>query len=415
MGFKQRFVALRPWIDHRLFILFTICFLWAIIYAKFLLSVMMFALSILVLIQLSFKDYPFNRKHGTFLIMLLPFLAVVFSGVNSSDLGSFLHHVKMKLPFLILPFVWSYKRQFFAKNYKAILCTFVGLGLASIVPVAYTYFADFDSINKLISKGQSMPTPLGHIMYSLCLLGALNASIYLLLYPSKTHTFPKWFLISVAIIIFVFQHILASRTGVVLSYFSLAIIVGHFLYKHKKYMILTGLLACLFISPILAIKIVPSFKNKIAYANWDLKSYFNNQGVGYSDSERILSYKAGWVLIKQNPLLGTGIGDLRQCMKDTYLEELNHKGDKYPHNEYLFHFTGMGVVGLLLLMITLLFPIWYYRKEMDIFFFTFQCVFMLAFLVENTIERQQMIAYYLFFSLCGLAYMEISKQASKLN
>ncbi len=410
MGFKQRFLALRPWIDHRLFILFTICFLWAIIYAKFLLSVMMFALSILVVIQLAYKDYSVKRTHGIFLLFLLPFIAVVLSGVNSSDFPSYLHHVKMKLPFLILPLVWSYKRSFFAKYYKAILFAFIALSLASIFPVSFNYLSNFEAINTAITKGQAMPTPMGHIMYSLCLTGALGASLYLALYPNKQFSIPVWFLGLAALLIFIFQHILASRTGVVLSYFSIVLIAGHYLFMQGKYITLCVILGLIFISPILAINTIPSFKNKIAYANWDLKSYFENKGEGYSDSERILSYQAAWVLIQQSPILGTGIGDLRTCMKETYKNHLDHESDKYPHNEYLFHLTGMGIVGFLLLLMTLFVPWWYFRKEMDIFFLCFQSVFMLAFLVENTIERQQMIAYYLFFSLCGIAYMEANKK-----
>ncbi len=412
MRIIQRFLSIRPNIDHALYVLFSFAFIVSIIYAKFVISVVMFALCILTLIQLLFKDYSWNIEHKHFLWLTLPFIAVLFSGINTADVSGYLHHLRLKVPFLVLPLMWVYKSVFFAKHARPLLLFFVAICTFSACPVLVTYLSDMESFNIAISKGQAIPTPLGHIMYSLIITGSIAVSFEMIL-QNKESTAIRWVLIASTLFLFIFQHILASRTGVFLSYFSIIFLASWYLVQRKKLAALFPFLFLLVLIFGLASQWIPSLQKKLSYAKWDVKQFLDNKGDGYSDSDRILSYQVGWALFKQNPVLGTGIGDLRTEMTLEYKKKYKLLKKKYPHNQYLFHLSGMGIIGFILFMAGIIGPMIFYREKAIPLYYCFQCIFLLAFLVENTIERQQMIAYYLYFTLLFMSIMVHQKQFTK--
>ena len=66
-----------------------------------------------------------------------------------------------------------------------------------------------------------------------------------------------------------------------------------------------------------------------------------------SDQRRIVSYKTGLQIFKENPIIGTGIGDMRNEMNKKYLDEYGVEYNALPHNQFLSYMVGTGICGLL--------------------------------------------------------------------
>jgi len=137
---------------------------------------------------------------------------------------------------------------------------------------------------------------------------------------------------------------------------------------------------------------------------YDLKMNKEGKGDNYSDSERLLSIKTGWRLIKENPLLGTGIGDLEGEVKKIYIDEYEKTIVKLPHNQFVLSTAGMGVILGLVYAICFVIPLVYKRNFSDLFLLSFFVVVALLCLVEKPLERSSFIAFYGLFVCAGISY-----------
>jgi O-antigen ligase len=202
--------------------------------------------------------------------------------------------------------------------------------------------------------------------------------------------------------LFLVLHFLAIRAGIVLVYIGgLAICMHYFLRQKKNF--LGGLTVLAFlVLPIVAYKTIPSFTKKINYSLYDFKQYQQGEGLNFSDSERMFGYEAALRLIQNQPILGTGIGDLKSEMKSSYKENLDMGLSKYPHNQYLFFLTGLGLLGLSFVLFALFYPIWKVGYREYFLFVLLQILFFISFMVENVLERSFGAVLYLTITLLTL-------------
>ena len=145
-----------------------IMLLGGMVYSPYLQSVSMFLLGISAV----WHTVKAGEKHGY--LALLPFIVVslhfflVLSGVfyPLSDAGYLLERLRIKVPFLGLPFVF-YLLPAFPERYYNLIWTFllVLLGITSL-GIAANYFLHQEQINLMIRQGQPMPMPCNHIRYS---------------------------------------------------------------------------------------------------------------------------------------------------------------------------------------------------------------------------------------------------------
>ncbi|MFN7115664.1 MAG: hypothetical protein ACK4TA_02635, partial [Saprospiraceae bacterium] len=162
-------------------------FVLALIYSRFLLSVSMFGLAILGLLDLykTGKGWRIRFNPGllqninqpVYWVITLFFLIVFISGWQTEDWGYWLGRLRIKLPFLILPIaflglpVFS-QRQYFGLIYFMLIALFV-----TCIGVGINYLLHFEVITESIKHGKSIPTPANHIRFSLLLtLGVLGGS-----------------------------------------------------------------------------------------------------------------------------------------------------------------------------------------------------------------------------------------------
>ncbi|RMF27176.1 MAG: O-antigen ligase family protein [Bacteroidetes bacterium] len=401
----------------------TLLFVWMVamlVSAEFILSLAMIGLVALALFQLRIvgprvalgwrktlrQQWRRFLAYRAWLFVSVPFLLVLLSVPWSSDWGYTLERLRIKLPFLVLPFAFASmptlkKREILAVFY------FVQLIVGALaLYVLANYLADFEAINEQIGRGQPMPTPSNHIRFSLTVALAILGGIALWkedFYLS--HPRERYFLRALTVFLFVFLHILSVRSGILALYAALFLMGVQQAVQRRQYWQGLALVAGLCLVPLLAYKTLPSFQTKIHYALWDLQQYAQGKGGTYSDSERLTSLKIGWAVVREHFWFGTGAGDLKAEMQRRYAEAFPEGYSfRMPHNQFLSVWAGTGLVGLLLFVIGFFQPLLYRKNYAQPLFLGLHALIFVSFMMENTIENNFGVSLFLFYLLIGLNY-----------
>lgn len=399
-------------------------FIWVVsmvLSAEFVLSVSMIGLLVLALFQLEI-DGPqvrvFFRKnlkenfrefwqYKAWLAVTIPFFLVLVSALWSGDVDYTLERLRIKLPFLILPFAFASMPALRKKEIFTIL--YFLLVMMSIISlyVLIDFLVNFDEVMALLGKGGHLPTPSNHIRFSLTLAFAIIGGIAL--WAEKFHfqqTSERYIIGGMTLFLFIFIHVLSVRSGILALYLGLFVLAGYYVFIKKKY--LWGLMGMIGIIglPFIAYQAVPSFKLKVDYAVWDFKQFQQGGGGHYPDSERLISMTKGLELAKENWLFGVGAGDLKKAMKNKYENELAGSYNfRMPHNQLISIFAGTGIIGLIVFLAAFFYPLFYKKNFRQPLFLALHAVVFMSFFMENTIENNFGISMYLFFLLMGLNYL----------
>ena len=396
----------------------------ALIYSKFLLSVSMIALLAIALFDLDFKkSFPlgFNPDlkaniqklftYKAYLSITAFFFLVLVSGLWSEDSQYLLERLRIKLPFLLMPFAIVSIPSFNKRQYLSLFYFLVVLMFVSSLIVGVNYFLNFEAITKTILSGKVIPTPMHHIRYSLVLAFSVLAGM--LLWWKKFYLKYSWeprVIGGITIFLFYFIHVLSVRSGLFVLYLSIAFLSVRYIYTTRKYKIGIATIFGLILLPIIAYHTIESFQAKVDYAKRDFEMYTLGQGKDYSDAERIISYEAGIKIGNKNPLFGVGAGDLKKEVANYYDENgVDTSGNKMPHNQLISTYAGTGLFGLIIFCLAFFYPLWYENNYRGELFSSFHLIVFFSFMVENTIETSIGVAFYSFFLLIGLNYLSGNK------
>ncbi len=339
------------------------------------------------------------------LMIAIPFLLVLVSGLWSSDISYTLERLRIKLPFLVLPWAFAGIPRLSRKEYRLILYFLIGLMALACLYVGFNYLLNFDEINQLIGMGKTIPTPSNHIRFSLVLCFAILSGIYL--FRKRTVLRYPWerrVLLGVTLFLFVFIHMLSVRSGLLALYAALFVWLLRYVVTTRRWAVATAAAALLFLLPAAAYQIFPSFRAKVAYARWDILQHRQGTGANYSDSDRLTSLEVGWKVVKEAPVFGVGAGDLKQEVKKEYAAGNYPEGQvkKMPHNQFLTIFAGTGIAGLAVFLAGILFPLFYRKNYRDALLLGLYVVVLLSFMMENTIENNFGVSFFLLFLLLAL-------------
>jgi len=379
-------------------------FVLSLIYARFVVSVSMILLVVLAIVKVRkesnfnlssfFKDIPYSG-------LLLVFAIILLSGINSEDKSEWIDQIRLKLPFLLLPISFYVLKSIDKETHRWIHLGLIGVVVISAFQVLGSFLFDYEAISQSINRGKSIPTPLDHIHYSIILAYATVSSFVLgILDKNKLW---KRLLFLAGLFLFGFSHFLSVRSGLVLCYAGIATTLVWYVVKNKKYIVGFSVAALLAILPFVAYHTVDPFHKKVQYMMWDIEQYQKGKGNNYSDSERLMSYEIAIDLIGDAPMLGHGIGDLRPLTTKKHKEKYGTKEKYiYPHNQYLYIGTAVGILGAIVFFFGLLCPL-IFTEQRNIFLVLIYVMLLLSFLVENTIQRAVITAFFLFFILLNLS------------
>lgn len=399
-------------------------FIWLVsmvLSAEFVLSVSMIALIVLAIFELKIdgpkvsltfrstlrENFRKYWRYKAWLAVSVPFLIVLLSWPWSGDLTYELERLRIKLPFLALPFAFASMPALRKREIFTILYFLLVIMSVISVYVLLNFAVNFDAIIDVLGRGGHLPTPSNHIRFSLTVALAIIGGMAL--WVERFHfnnPAERWFIGGLTLYLFLFIHILSVRSGIVSLYLALLVLGFYYVFFRKKYIAgLAGILS-LGIIPVIAYLAVPSFRVKVDYARWDYKQFVQGIGENYPDSERFTSMQVGLEIAKVHPLLGVGAGDLKQAVQRKYENEYAGKYNfRMPHNQLITVLAGTGLAGLALFLTGFFFPLFYRKNFRNPLFLALHGVIFMSFFVESTIENNFGVSLYLFFLLTGLNYL----------
>lgn len=330
---------------------------------------------------------------GMSFLFFIPFI----SGLWSSNSQTWLNISIIKLPFLLLPLAFAGNWQLSEKQWRTIGYCFVLLVLISCCWSLWQYFVNMEAINKDYLKAKTIPAPLrnDHVRFSWLVSIAVMCST-LLSYTTNDKRI-RYFLVVSIIFLAVYMHILAARTGLAITYFFFFCFALHMAAQRKKVFvfILSGIIALAVISWWL----FPTLQNRIKYIVYDysfLKS--NNNTPGTSDANRLISLKAGWHILKQNPF-GVGAGDIRDEANKWYeanVQGMTEADILFPSSEWIVHGDMAGWPAVLLFTIVIFLPLFTKNIRHRFFWVMLIAAAIGCCLLETTLEIQFGIFIYCF-------------------
>lgn len=376
--------------------------------SRFVLSIGIGIIVFAAIINPGLKDNWRDCVRNPVIVMLtLFFFLVAASGLYSDNIPAFISKLRTKLPFLLLPFALLSVGSFSRKQYKALLYLFVATVLAGALWATGNFLLNYEAIIESYQRAKVMPTPINHIRFSLMVVLATATAAYL--FWTKfffRYRWEPWVMLGVAISLFLFEHLLAVRSGLLAMYLVLFCFTVYFIFSAKQYILGIGMLLAIVIIPIAGYYTVPTIYNKVNYMQHDIHQYLKgNNKDAYSDARRLRSIEIAVRVGDQSPILGVGYGDVideSDKMYDQYYPETPKDIRVFAHNQFVYLYAALGLIGMLYFTVMILLPVFYRQGYQNFLVATVSIIAISSFMTEHTLETQYGAIFYLLFLCLGL-------------
>ena len=340
------------------------------------------------------------------------FLLLYFiCGLYSYNMDFYWERVRLKLPFLLLPFGFGSAYYLSKKQLKYLFYLILACAILSSFWIIGVFILDYNQLSALRNAGKYIPSPINHVRLSLWL--AFSIAIALYFYVKEKQKKIKIALLVAAVYLFIFIHFFAVRSGILALYLVCLLFIIQYIIASKSWTKGIAILLALVTMPILAYLTVPSLKDRIEYSKWDLRQLEYNADISnHSDSKRIASLKASINAIQYNPFFGSGTGDIKNQIEISYAEilpQLSKKEKLMPHNQFLYVAVGFGIVGLLIFCYLLFIIFFKGEQRKNTLLLAAALILLSSFMWEATIESQLGVTIFCLFSLLPYSYQKAAK------
>jgi len=171
--------------------------------------------------------------------------------------------------------------------------------------------------------------------------------------------------------------------------------------------------------------------SNVNYANWsflekrtyellyDYFEYRNDGSVnGHSFTMRFFFLKAALCAIQENWIFGIGTGDVQDKMNECYAHSdspLDKQWQKRPHNQFVTIMVAIGIVGLLIFLVSLVYPLIYLWKQLPSIYWMFLISALISFMFEDTLETQSGLSFFALFNTLLLSEAYFKKKQTLLD
>lgn len=388
----------------------------SMIFSPFLLSVGMWLIVVAALWEIKRVGRSFGASiqklvdHRAFLMITLLFWVFALSFFWSEDKGFWLARTRIRIPFLVLPWAFANLPVLGFRRYAALIYVFVLILLLFTAGSLLNFALDPDTILSGLGEGQPVPVPRNHIRFSLMIVLAIVSGGWLVgkadYWSSRMER--NWFA-GALVFLFLAVHVLSVRSALIALYAALGFSVFRFLFLTKNWKVGILALVLLVLAPVIALNTVGSLKQRIAYMLYDWQHFRSAEGgESYSDSERFISLDVGARIWLDNKVMGVGVGDLEQETQryTSNFHPFYAETPKLPHNQFIYILAGTGLIGLMISLLALLYPLTIATYRKFYLFIVFQVIVFVSFLVEYTLETSIGAAFYLFYMLWWMRMAE---------
>ena len=425
---------------------------------------------ILLLLQwfftLEFKKKFRRLKDNNLAIGSIAFFFLhAFSLIWSDNISLGLTDLLLKSPILILPLVIASQESLKSKQINYLLLSFalsiLAINLFSIIDAYFAYLKT-DEINQFFYSKLSVNM---HTAYQ-SLFSCFSIVVFIYLNVKKKFI-GNWLLYSAVIVQIIFILFLSSRMQIlIMTILTPIYLFSHYYAKNKLYLALVYTIIIFGFA-----KLIMSAPSSLNYRYKQTITHINTDGINSNSSDpRKFIWKNALSVINNNWILGTGIGDTKKVLLNSYKlnivdesdlkllmdstinsiylneklvdylknksikfdtthnyqinqyakKNLERRNDLYEtfikrelnfHNQYFQVFATIGIFGVLLLGYLFIVPLYIAIKKGHYLFATFLFIVGSSFLTESMLERQAGVSFVAFFLMILISSKDESKPA----
>lgn len=339
--------------------------------------------------------------------LILFFLLHALGLIWSSNLGFGLFDVQIKLSFLILPFVFLFSKKLSEADFERTLSFYIWGCFAAIVygilrVVISSIIGESDYIN-LYAESLS---PSLHIGYFAMYMNLAVIILFHKLFFRSDDLFSRKNLLRIFLMLFfaVAVFLSTSRNGLIVLLFLLVVLTIYAVIRFKKWMTFLSLGVIMWIVMSSVFKDYSSAA--LQFHGFDevvttLKTEDLSKKHASSTSVRIQVWQSATNIIKRNPLLGVGTGDIKDELvaeyeRNEFLVLIQRKFN--AHNQFLQTAAALGIPAAILLLIMFLAPLFVGWKRIHFLGVFLSIIVGVACLTESVLEVQAGVVFYAFFA-----------------
>ncbi|TXD54233.1 hypothetical protein ES044_15795 [Polaribacter sp. IC066] len=363
-------------------------------------------------------------------IFVLPYLLLLFSLTYSENLQSGIDSLIKMISFIIFPLIFYFNRDFFSKKqisriiYVFVLSVFLIIIYQVIhVVLNYTFITDNITFQEIKANGFSTLTEISEEKVSQIKLRRFRNFIIKI---SNTHTTYQGLWISFAVFFLgsEFKKIKKNSLKIVNLFLIIVLIIWLYFISARMpllALLISSSLTILFFSNFSNLKLAKlglifsvvvvatlCFKNPFSIR---VKEYYNTGLTLLEKSSKASEFNSSNVrngiyycdlkLVRENSIIGFGIGDiqdkLNSCYKSNLESEIYNWHTYNTHNQYFFFWISSGIFGVLALLILIFTILQKSYKEKNKLLFFLLCLVSIVFLTESLLERSDGLIFFSFF------------------
>lgn len=349
-----------------------------------------------------------TRERRTVAWMLGIWLLALISGLWTADTARWAADVYGKLPLLLIPLAIYILPFFSIKEWDRLKLLFLATQFLVAAGTMLQFAGTFEEQLQRVAENSHIEIlgGLSHIYFGLLLGWSVLLGLWLWRgLAGVGSSVLRWVILLMTLFNAIALHVLVSRTGLLSFYVAMAGFGGLWLWQERQRILLLGLAGLMILSPVLAFYAMPSFRLRVEVTHWDWEQYQREEAdlSNNSLSMRLLAWKASWGIVREHPLLGVGIEDVGQEMRQQYrIQGLEHRAENLltnPHNQYLKQWAGAGIAGLLVLLLAVAQPLWEFRRRIPPLVAGFALLMIVAMCFESVLERQIGMTFFALMSM----------------
>lgn len=322
----------------------------------------------------------------------------------------------LELPFVLLPVAFLLLPTWPAAHKRTVWLALLGCCLVAATSATVNYLQHAQAIDHLYLESRFMPTEPDHIRFSLLVSMAVLAGTVLVFRAEL----PRWLRLVVLVgvlLLFLFQHLLAARSGLATLYAGGALWLGWLGWQLGRWraMLLTGVLVASLAGA--SLLLFTTLQNKIINTRIDSGKLASAVAANnFSVTGRLYSYQVAGVVISEHPLLGVSKLRLADAMAEQYsymFPAIERDHYLLPHNQFLFNLAAYGAVGLLIFLLGFYYPLLVALRRRNVLTLLMYVIVSVSFLVEYTLETNIGVLLGLFFILLAAAPEEPAPAAPR--
>ncbi|MCB4807311.1 O-antigen ligase family protein [Tamlana sp. 62-3] len=354
-------------------------------------TVIILALSSLLMFVVFYKDNQMYLKRS-FIISSAIFILFFLSAIYSSDTARAFKKLETMSSLIILPlifYVFLSRVNLNKQKLKAIFLKIYFLSNFIYSLLSILVFYNYEN-KKYLNKDSNF---FRNALIDVPLIGEhpIYVSIFLALAFLIGFTFysrcnNKWynyaFLAVGQISMFILIILLMSKS-VICALFVSGIV--WFVSRKKKAFYV---IVCISSLVVALIFMLPKSNNR--FSNFFKKETYSSVDMNNSTSIRFSILKCNLKLLKENPIIGYGVGDVQSLLDACYTKEnfKFKKGEFNSHNQYFFVWLSCGLLGVFVFFGCLLYYFKNAIENKDYLMLSIITLYCIVFIFENILSRQ---------------------------